>query len=76
MNLKSIPILIKRKAFRFLLVMSGLLGIGILPCPDCGSPMIVHLWPLALLYSLRHFLHHHREKTRFLLDDIDGDKNK
>ncbi len=27
----------------------GLLGVGLLPCPDCGAPLAVHTWPLALL---------------------------
>jgi hypothetical protein len=27
----------------------ALLGVGALPCPDCGVPMAWHLWPLALL---------------------------
>ncbi len=26
----------------------GVFGVGILPCPDCGAPLIVHYWPLAL----------------------------
>ncbi len=27
----------------------GLLGVGLLPCPDCGAPLAVHTWPIALL---------------------------
>lgn len=30
----------------WLLVIS-LLGIGMLPCPDCGGHLIVHYWPIA-----------------------------
>ena len=26
---------------------------GLLPCPDCGAPMIMHFWPLALVLTLR-----------------------
>lgn len=29
------------------LMMGGLLGMGMLPCPECGTPMIFHVWPLA-----------------------------
>jgi hypothetical protein len=30
-----------------MLLAGGLLGVGALPCPDCGTPMIFHIWPLA-----------------------------
>jgi hypothetical protein len=23
-----------------------LLGVGMLPCPECGTPMLCHLWPI------------------------------
>ncbi len=26
-----------------------LLGAGMLPCPGCGTPMILHFWPLAAM---------------------------
>ena len=29
-----------------------LLGVGLLPCPDCGTPLVVHHWPLALLVTV------------------------
>ena len=29
------------------LMMGGFLGAGMLPCPECGTPMILHVWPLA-----------------------------
>lgn len=22
-------------------------GVGLLPCPDCGVPLAVHVWPVA-----------------------------
>jgi hypothetical protein len=28
-------------------------GAGVLPCPDCGAPMIFHFWPFALFLALR-----------------------
>ncbi len=31
------------------LLVGALVGVGILPCPDCGGPMIVHYWPIAAL---------------------------
>jgi len=24
-------------------------GVGLLPCPDCGIPLAVHVWPVAAL---------------------------
>lgn len=29
------------------LTAGGLLGAGMLPCPDCGTPMVFHVWPLV-----------------------------
>jgi hypothetical protein len=31
---------------------AGLCGLGLLPCPDCGIPMILHFWPIALVLAL------------------------
>ena len=28
---------------------AGVLGIGLLPCPDCGGPLAFHIWPVAAL---------------------------
>lgn len=27
----------------------GIVGVGLLPCPDCGIPLAVHGWPVAAL---------------------------
>ncbi|MBN1200344.1 MAG: hypothetical protein JXJ20_00680 [Anaerolineae bacterium] len=27
----------------------GVVGVGLLPCPDCGLPLAVHIWPVAAL---------------------------
>jgi hypothetical protein len=29
------------------LLVGALLGVGALPCPECGAPMILHFWPIA-----------------------------
>ncbi|MGQ9684607.1 MAG: hypothetical protein ACUVX9_18950, partial [Anaerolineae bacterium] len=34
------------------LSVGALLGAGMLPCPDCGAPMILHFWPLAAMVPL------------------------
>jgi hypothetical protein len=31
---------------------AGLWGRGLLPCPGCGAPMILHYWPAALALTL------------------------
>jgi hypothetical protein len=30
----------------------GVLGVGMLPCPDCGIPMAAHIWPVAAVVWL------------------------
>jgi hypothetical protein len=27
-------------------------GMGLLPCPGCGAPMIMHFWPIAFALTL------------------------
>jgi len=29
------------------LITGSLLGVGMLPCPECGTPLIFHVWPIA-----------------------------
>ena len=36
-----------RSTAKWWLIMGSLLGIGMLPCPECGTPMILHIWPIA-----------------------------
>jgi hypothetical protein len=40
------------KAFKSWIGIAGLWGAGLLPCPDCGVPMLFHFWPLALALTL------------------------
>jgi hypothetical protein len=40
------------KAFKSWIGIAGLWGAGLLPCPDCGAPMLFHFWPLALTLTL------------------------
>jgi hypothetical protein len=37
---------------RWWLLTTALLGAGMLPCPECGTPMLFHLWPIAGLILL------------------------
>ncbi len=36
-----------RSTAKWWLIMGSLLGVSMLPCPECGTPMIFHIWPLA-----------------------------
>jgi hypothetical protein len=50
----------------------GLVGAGLLPCPDCGAPMILHFWPVAALLAFRNLVKNRkRELTKqgFILED-------
>jgi hypothetical protein len=41
---------------------AGLVGLGLLPCPECGAPMILHFWPVAVVLALRNLLRERRKK--------------
>jgi hypothetical protein len=42
----------KKRPFTRWAMSIALLGAGAAPCPDCGMPLAVHLWPLALLLAV------------------------
>ena len=44
---------LKGTAVKSWLGIAGLWGAGLLlPCPDCGGRMLLHFWPLALVFTL------------------------
>ncbi|HET89234.1 MAG TPA: hypothetical protein ENN99_00625 [Chloroflexi bacterium] len=45
---------LEETAFKSWLGIAGLWGAGLLPCPDCGAPMLMHFWPVALVLTLVH----------------------
>ena len=48
--------------------LAGLFGVGLLPCPDCGVPMAVHLWPAAgVLWLYRRIRQRHLNKLDLFL---------
>lgn len=49
---KDIKRRVKNAALKSWLMIAGLWGVGFLPCPDCGAPMVLHFWPLALVLTL------------------------
>ena len=55
---------IKWAAVKPWLGVAGMLGAGILPCPDCGMPMIVHFWPLAAALAFYNLTKRRRAKLQ------------
>lgn len=54
---------------------AGLFGAGLLPCPDCGKPMIMHFWPLALLLSLRNLIKQRKNHIELDLEQPHSQEN-
>lgn len=52
MKFREIRARLEGKAFKSWLGIAGLWGVGLLPCPECGAPMLFHFWPLALAFTL------------------------
>jgi hypothetical protein len=48
---------------------AGVFGLGFLPCPGCGAPMLWHLWPVAGVLAL-HTLHVERKKKQGQCEDF------
>jgi hypothetical protein len=46
------------------LLVGALLGLGALPCPECGAPMILHFWPIAgLVLVVQALKRRYRDKS-------------
>lgn len=50
------PVRRRWAALRPWCAVAGLLGAGLLPCPECGSPMAIHFWPIALGLAVRTYV--------------------
>jgi hypothetical protein len=50
-KLSNMMVMIRKRltasTMKWMLLVGALLGVGALPCPDCGTPMIFHIWPIA-----------------------------
>ncbi len=57
MKFREIRARLEGKAFKSWLGIAGLWGAGLLPCPECGAPMLFHFWPLALAFTLTKLRH-------------------
>jgi hypothetical protein len=56
----------KERPFTRWVMVVALLGAGATPCPECGMPLAVHLWPLALLLVVARVV---ADRARPRLDD-------
>jgi hypothetical protein len=48
---------------------AGVLGVGLVPCPDCGLPLAVHIWPVAGVIWLYRYVRRRQLHTLDLLLD-------
>jgi hypothetical protein len=53
-----------------MLLVGAFLGIGALPCPDCGAPMIFHIWPIAGLLVVAQVIRKRKGKENKPPDSI------
>jgi len=55
--------------------LAGLLGVGLVPCPDCGVPLAVHIWPVAgVIWLYRHVRRRQLHKLDLLLESSRGER--
>lgn len=48
----------------------SVIGVGLLPCPDCGLPLAVKIWPVAgLVWLIRRIRRRSDERLALLLTD-------
>jgi hypothetical protein len=48
--------------------LAGTFGAGLLPCPDCGVPLAVHIWPVVgVIWLYRRFQRRSINKLDLLL---------
>ena len=47
---------------------AGIIGLGLMPCPDCALPLAVKIWPVAgLVWLLRRFRRQTEDRLDLLL---------
>ncbi len=55
-----------------MLLVGAFLGVGALPCPDCGTPLIFHIWPIAGLLVVVQGIRNRKGKEHKPSDPISG----
>jgi len=49
---------------------AGVIGIGLLPCPDCGLPLAIKIWPVAgVVWVVQRVRRRSDERLALLLAD-------
>lgn len=43
------------KVNRRVVGVAGIFGVGLLPCPDCGLPLAIKVWPVAAVLWILHY---------------------
>jgi hypothetical protein len=59
-------------AVKGMLLAGAFLGVGALPCPDCGTPLIFHIWPIAGLLVVVQGIRNRKGKEHKPSDPING----
>ncbi len=53
----------------------GVLGVGLLPCPDCGLPLGVKIWPIAaVIWAFRRIAQRSLGRMDLLLTEELGER--
>jgi hypothetical protein len=53
-----------------LVAWAGIIGIGLMPCPDCGLPLAIKVWPVAgLVWLFRRLRQRSQDQLDLLLTD-------
>jgi len=59
----------KSSSIRGWMIIGSMLGISALPCPECGTPLILHIWPIAILFLVARSMKKHYKKTDLFLSE-------
>lgn len=64
----------RMKANHRVMAWAGVLGVGLMPCPDCGLPLGLKIWPVAaLIWAFRRIVRRNLGRMDLLLaDDLAG----
>jgi hypothetical protein len=57
------------------MIIGAMLGICALPCPECGTPLIFHGWPIAgLVLAVRALKKHYQEKKQVVSETVPSEQ--
>jgi len=54
---------VSKRTAKLWLTMAGFVGVAAMPCPECGTPMILHVWPLVGLVLVARAVKNRRRTT-------------